>query len=68
LADELSTRCAPRLGFLLRVSLTAYGCEQDRRARPSDDVNEPRDFEPQHFGLNAGPLLPKDAAIDRRGL
>jgi hypothetical protein len=38
----------------LRVNLTAYGCEQERRAQPSDDVNERRDFQPQHLGLDPG--------------
>jgi hypothetical protein len=43
--------------YLLRVNQTAYGCEQDRRAQPSDDVNERRDFWPQHFGLKSVPQL-----------
>jgi hypothetical protein len=32
------------LGFLLGGNLTAYGCKQDRRAHPSDELNEPSDF------------------------
>jgi hypothetical protein len=38
-----------RLEFLLRANLAEYGCEQDRHAHPSDDVNERIDFQPQHL-------------------
>jgi hypothetical protein len=53
--------------YLLRVNLTEYGCKQDCRAQPSDDVNERRDFQPQHFEIEIQAQLAKDASIDRRG-
>jgi hypothetical protein len=34
---------------LLRVNLAEYGCEQDRRAHPPDDVNERIYFQLQHL-------------------
>jgi len=69
LPDEQPARHASRrLGFSLQVYLPTYCCEQDRRAHPSNDVNEPSDFKLKHFGLRSGPTLPKDASIDRRGL
>jgi hypothetical protein len=69
LTEESPARYARRrLGYLLRANLTAYGYEQDRRAQPSDDVNERRDFQAQHFGLRSAAQLPKDTSIDRRGL